>query len=382
MVLGSACVLSVATRKQIALERHKRRERELKVGESEAFQLRKQKIQKKHEDRAKKRSRYIARKMGFEEKHVKDLQEQFNKLDRDKSGEVDLKEFTILIRWLSKKGGSYKRFGKLNRDQIKELMDYYDHDNSGSIHFDEFLYIVSPRRQSYQMQRDERLQRLQNNQERRRQNTLSARQRYAWNLYDSFNDRLKSFARKWGYDEDNLKKHRRIFDQYDEDGSGEIDLDELMKIGKELNLNLKRHEMREHMKEFDYRRCGKINFMGFLELMSTRRKAALKRQAEKLNRIKIAGMTEHKHQEDVVKRKEIKYKRKEESDLRKWARKLGYGMDEITKLKERFDEQDGDKSGEIDLEELQDMLSTMAAESKERRYRNFLNLTRDLTHNN
>ena len=113
--------------------------------------------------------------------------------------------------------------------------------------------------------------------------------------------------------------------------------------------------------------------------MSTRRKAALKRQAEKLNRIKIAGMTEHKRQEDVVKRKEIKYKRKEESDLRKWARKLGYDMDEITKLKERFDEQDDDKSGEIDLEELQDMLSTMAAESKERRYRNFLNLTRDET---
>ena len=81
MVLGSACVLSVAKRKEIALERHKIRERELKVGESEAFQLRKQKIRKKHEDRAKKRSRYIAKKMGFEERHVKELQEQFNKLD-------------------------------------------------------------------------------------------------------------------------------------------------------------------------------------------------------------------------------------------------------------------------------------------------------------
>merc|ERR1712070_917695 len=118
------------------------------------------------------------------------------------------------------------------------------------------------------------------------------------------------------------------------------------------------------MKEFDYRRCGKINFMGFLELMSDRRKAALKRQAEKLERMKMAGKNEHKRQEDVIKRKKTKFKRKEENDLRKWARKLGYTMEEITKLKERFDEQDDDKSGEIDLEELQDMLSTMAAESK------------------
>ena len=62
----------------------------------------------------------------------------------DKSGEVDLKEFTILIRSLAQKGGTYKRFGRLNGDEIRKLMDYYDHDNSGSIHFDEFLYIVSP----------------------------------------------------------------------------------------------------------------------------------------------------------------------------------------------------------------------------------------------
>ena len=119
--------------------------------------------------------------------------------------------------------------------------------------------------------------------------------------------------------------------------------------------------------------------MGFLELMSDRRKAALKRQAEKLERMKMAGKNEHKRQEDVIKRKETKFKRKEENDLRKWARKLGYTMEEITKLKERFDEQDDDKSGEIDLEELQDMLSTMAAESKEKRYKDFLNLTRDET---
>merc|ERR1711871_1794150 len=103
--------------------------------------------------------------------------------------------------------------------------------------------------------------------------------------------------------------------------------------------------------------------------MSTRRKASLKRKAEKMNRIKRAGMSEHKHLEDVIKRKEAKIQRKEENDLRKWARKLGYDIDEVKKLKERFDEQDEDKSGEIDLEELRDMLSTMAVETKERRYR-------------
>lgn len=224
MVLGSACVLSAATRKKIALERHKRRELELKVGESEAFLVRKEKIRKKHEDRKSKRSRYIARKMGFDEKDVKDLQEQFNRLDVDKSGEVDLKEFTILIRSLAQKGGTYKRFSRLSSNEIRKLMDYYDHDNSGSIHFDEFLYIVSPRRESYQASRDEKVQKRKENQERRRHNTIGARQRYAWNLYNSFNDRLRSFARKWGYSDEDLKRHRKMFDRCDDDGSGEIDL--------------------------------------------------------------------------------------------------------------------------------------------------------------
>ena len=237
MVLGSACVLSIAKRRQIALERHKRRERELKIGESEAFRVRKEKIRKKHEDRKIKRSRYIARKMGFNENDVKDLQEQFNRLDVDKSGEVDLKEFTILIRSLAQKGGTYKRFGRLNGDEIRKLMDYYDHDNSGSIHFDEFLYIVSPRRETYQALQNEKMKKMQDNQERRRHNTISARQRYAWNLYNSFNDRLRSFARKWGYSDEALKKHRQIFDRCDDDGSGEIDLVSTRKMCKSFPLS-------------------------------------------------------------------------------------------------------------------------------------------------
>ena len=64
---------------------------------------------------------------------------------------------------------------------------------------------------------------MQDNQERRRHNTISARQRYAWNLYNSFNDRLRSFARKWGYSDEALKSTGKYLIG-DDDGSGEIDL--------------------------------------------------------------------------------------------------------------------------------------------------------------
>ena len=42
-----------------------------------------------------------------------------------------------------------------------------------------------------------------------------------------------------------------FFDEVDDDGSGEIDLDELMKISKSLGFSGNRDEMREHMKVFD-----------------------------------------------------------------------------------------------------------------------------------
>ena len=81
------------------------------------------------------------------------------------------------------------------------------------------------------------MKKMQDNQERRRHNTISARQRYAWNLYNSFNDRLRSFARKWGYSDDALKKHRQIFDRCDDDGSGEIDLVSTRKMCKSFPLS-------------------------------------------------------------------------------------------------------------------------------------------------
>ena len=83
--------------------------------------------------------------------------------------------------------------------------------------------------------------------------------------------------------------------------------------------------------------------------------------------------------EDVVKRKRgRRYKEKRKAIYAKMGAqtRLWYRM-RLKKLKERFDEQDEDKSGEIDLEELRDMLSTMAVETKERRYREYVTLSRD-----
>jgi Ca2+-binding EF-hand superfamily protein len=359
------------------LDVHQQREKELKLGDSKAFKMRRDRVQKRHDVKRNRRVKHLAKKLGFEERHLKALQEEFNSMDEDHSGEIDLDEFQRLATVLAAKGGTYRRFAKLRRAELREILNKYDHDQSGTIQFEEFLHIVSPRREKFFAQENNRRNLRKENNKRRHQNTVAARQRYAWNLYHRYNGQLAAFGRKWGYDEADLKKHKRVFDEVDDDGSGEIDLDELMKISTSLGLSGNRDEIREHMKVFDYKRCGRIDFMGFLEMMSTRRKHALERQKEKLERIHEATRKDHTKLLDVRRRKRVKREKEEDGALRKWARKLGYSMKEIKMLKERFNDQDGDKSGEIDLEELRDMLTDMAANSKEKRYRQYLNLSRD-----
>ena len=64
------------------------------------------------------------------------------------------------------------------------------------------------------------------------------------------------------------------FNKFDTDGSGDIDLDELTYIVRNhmKRKDLSRDDLKDMMKEFDHQRNGSIQFIGFLEMMSPRRR--------------------------------------------------------------------------------------------------------------
>ena len=63
------------------------------------------------------------------------------------------------------------------------------------------------------------------------------------------------------------KDLRTQFNNFDTDGSGDIDLDELTYIVRNhmKRKDLSRDDLKDMMKEFDHQRNGSIQFIGFLE---------------------------------------------------------------------------------------------------------------------
>jgi len=64
--------------------------------------------------------------------------ESFSSVDGDKSGEIDSSELEVIITQLATSMGSEPP----NGEEIKEIMNDLDTDNSGKISFDEFKNLI------------------------------------------------------------------------------------------------------------------------------------------------------------------------------------------------------------------------------------------------
>merc|ERR1712159_283948 len=104
--------------------------------------------------------------------------------------------------------------------------------------------------------------------------THNARTRAAWNMYDKHMRRILTTGRRLGYTQVEVEKLYTQFNNFDTDGSGDIDLDELTYIVRNhmKRKDLSRDDLKDMMKEFDHQRNGSIQFIGFLEMMSPRRR--------------------------------------------------------------------------------------------------------------
>ena len=137
--------------------------------------------------------------------------------------------------------------------------------------FDEFLQLVSPRRAQFRS--------FQSNQKQQRQikvltsRTLvrDARHRYAWNLYNKYQTQVARFGRKMGFTEESLQIHVQQFESVDEDGSGEMELDELMVLFRSIGKNNITREQAQHdvdpLCSIPFYRCKSLISVSLVEIV-------------------------------------------------------------------------------------------------------------------
>jgi len=353
MVLGSTAVLSKADQRRLQLQLHWNRETS-KVKDAAGLETRRKRVQQLKDAAELKRTRSKARELGLATDEVLRLRKVFNEVDDDSSNEINLEELQKLCQTVQ--GG---RLAHLSKWDLQQFMAEFDDDNSGTLGFDEFLQLVSPRREQYRARKNAMTNRHHVRAEQNWMRMKESRTRYAWNLYNQYQDQVAKFGRKQGYTEERLQQQVKAFEEVDEDGSGEMELDELMELLRSLGKNnISRDEAQIMMQPFDWRRVGRIDLMGFLEMMSPRRKKNETRKKKEKVRMEEALQRQRTLSERAPQARKSLEQRHADASLRRWTRKLGYKNNEVVTIQRQFDSVDTDGSGEIDLDELILMLST------------------------
>ena len=130
------------------------------------------------------------------------------------------------------------------------------------------------------------------------------------------------------------------------DGSGELDLGELMVLFRSLGKNnITRGEAQTMMQPFDWRRVGRIDLLGFLEMMSPRRKTNEQRKLVSTKRMKASLAKQKQLSEKVPQARQKLEQRHANAALKRWTRKLGYTDANVLTIKRQFEEVDTDHSG-------------------------------------
>ncbi|XP_078164631.1 putative calcium-binding protein CML13 [Carex rostrata] len=139
-----------------------------------------------------------------------EIREAFELFDLDGSGTIDAKELCVAMRALG---------FEMTEDEINQMMAEVDKDHSGGIDFDEFLYMMTEKIG----QRDTKEQLMK-----------------AFRIIDhdkngkiSIED-IQNIARELG-ETFTVDEIREMVQQADENGDGEVDADEFMRIMKRTN---------------------------------------------------------------------------------------------------------------------------------------------------
>ena len=153
----------------------------------------------------------LAPPMKLTDEQKEEIREAFDLFDTDGSGSIDAKELKIAMRALG---------FEPKKEEVRKMINEIDKDGSGTIDFDEFLTMMTVK----MGQRDSKEEMIK-----------------AFRLFDddetgkiSFKN-LKRVSKDLG---ENLtdEELQEMIDEADREGSGEVSLDDFMRIMKKTNL--------------------------------------------------------------------------------------------------------------------------------------------------
>lgn len=170
-------------------------------------------------------------KMADEKKKRQQWKQTFDMLDKDKSGGIDAKALRIAL-----KGMGFRA----SIEDVDTLMREYDAGGSGELEFPEFCEVVAAKEKEAAIAE-----------------SLGVTQK-----------RSRVHKKKFHMSEDKVAETRRVFDSFDIDGNGFIDMDELSKALRILGFNKTPAEVAAIMSTYDANHSGDLSYNEFLTMVT------------------------------------------------------------------------------------------------------------------
>jgi len=206
--------------------------------------------------------------------------------------------------------------------------------------------------------------------------------------FNEFFEFMTVFRARDGFLKDEVDKMRKVFDRFDDDQSGEINALELADLMRHLGYSLSLDEIHILVQEVDANGSNNLDFREYLHLMRLHREQELDKtqkifsqwkDEEGLDRLKIGKVLEELGHSLPAWMGDITHKGSDHIDfdsfvmivdscreelVKKQRKKAGFTDAEIDAFENEFNTFDTDKSGMIDVFELQNLLKAFGWEPK------------------
>ena len=171
-----------------------------------------------------------------------------------------------------------------------------------------------------------------------------------------------------------LAMFRNTFDSFDADGSGEVDLNELVAMCQAMEMNVTKKVLKKLMAAVDVDNSGSIEFVEFVQMMDIGKKGVLSSVFYQMAH-KHEQMADDKRKSVLKKRAAVLKEKLKASDIKntkaslRAAAKKNLTKLELAACKQTFSIIDGDDDGALDEDELKSAFEALGIKMKKKEVR-------------